>query len=97
LVATLSKRLDCCAAYDWSGGLIWLQCTPSADAGATEVRRVVAEIGGHATLIRADTALRASIDVFQPLSPGVAALTAKLKASFDPAGILNPGRMYPGD
>ncbi len=97
LVASLSKRLDCRAAYDWSGGLIWLQCTPSADAGATEVRRVVAEIGGHATLIRADTALRASIDVFQPLSPGVAALTAKLKASFDPAGILNPGRMYPGD
>jgi len=96
LVATLSKRLDCRAAYDWSGGLIWLQSAPSADAGATEVRRVVAEVGGHATLMRADTALRASIDVFQPLSPGVSALTAKLKASFDPAGILNPGRMYPG-
>lgn len=96
LVATLSKRLDCRAAYDWSGGLIWLQSGPSADAGATEVRRVVAEVGGHATLIRADTALRASIDVFQPLSPGVSALTAKLKASFDPAGVLNPGRMYPG-
>ena len=96
LVATLSKRLDCRAAYDWSGGLIWLQSGPSADAGATEVRRIVAEVGGHATLIRADTALRASIDVFQPLSPGVSALTAKLKASFDPAGVLNPGRMYSG-
>jgi glycolate oxidase FAD binding subunit len=96
LVAALSKRLDCQAAYDWSGGLIWLQCAPSADAGATEVRRVVAEIGGHATLIRADAALRASLDVFQPLSPGVTALTAKLKQNFDPAGILNPGRMYRG-
>lgn len=96
LVAALSKRLDCKAAYDWSGGLIWLQTAPTADAGATEVRRVVAEIGGHATLVRADRALRNSIDVFQPLSPGVARLTAKLKQSFDPAGILNPGRMYPG-
>lgn len=96
LVAALSKRLDCRAAYDWSGGLIWLQCAPSADAGATEVRRVVAEIGGHATLIRADAALRASLDVFQPLAPGVSALTARLKQSFDPAGILNPGRMYRG-
>ncbi len=96
LVAALSKRLDCRAAYDWSGGLIWLQCAPSSDAGATEVRRVVAEMGGHATLIRADAALRSSIDVFQPLNPGVAALTAKLKTSFDPAGILNPGRMYRG-
>jgi len=34
--------------------------------------------------------------VFQPLDPPLAALTAKLKAAFDPAGILNPGRMYPG-
>ncbi len=96
LVDALSRRLDFRAAYDWSGGLIWLQCAPSADAGATEVRRVVAEIGGHATLMRADPAMRASIDVFQPLNPGVTALTRKLKASFDPEAILNPGRMYRG-
>lgn len=96
LVAALSKRLGCHAAYDWSGGLIWLQTAPSADAGATEVRRAIAEFGGHATLIRADASLRASIDVFQPLSPTVAALTRKLKQNFDPSGILNPGRMYPG-
>lgn len=95
-VGELEKRLDCKAAYDWSGGLIWLQTRPSADAGATEVRRVLAEIGGHATLVRADAAVRASVDVFQPLSSGIAELTRKLKASFDPAGILNPGRMYPG-
>ena len=96
LVGELSRRLDCKAAYDWSGGLIWLQTAPLADAGGTEVRRVVSEIGGHATLIRAGATIRASIDVFQPLDPGVAALTKKLKESFDPAGILNPGRMYPG-
>jgi glycolate oxidase FAD binding subunit len=40
--------------------------------------------------------MRASIDVFQPLNPGVTALTRKLKASFDPEAILNPGRMYRG-
>lgn len=96
LVGGIGKRLDCKAAYDWSGGLVWLQTAPSADAGATEVRRVIAEIGGHATLVRADAAVRASIDVFQPPAPGIAALTRKLKESFDPAGILNPGRMYPG-
>lgn len=96
LVGSLAKRLDCRVAYDWSGGLIWLQCAPSADAGTNEVRRVVAEIGGHATLMRADPALRSSIDVFQPLSPGVMKLTTKLKEIFDPAGILNPGRMYRG-
>ncbi|MCJ7597844.1 MAG: 2-hydroxy-acid oxidase, partial [Methyloceanibacter sp.] len=36
------------------------------------------------------------VDVFQPLEPSLMALTARLKAAFDPAGILNPGRMYPG-
>ena len=96
LVAALARRLECRAAYDWSGGLIRLQTAPSADAGASEVERVVAETGGYATLIRADASLRGSVNVFQQLSPGVMALTRKLKDSFDPAGILNPGRMYPG-
>jgi glycolate oxidase FAD binding subunit len=36
------------------------------------------------------------IDVFQPLDPSLMALTAGLKRAFDPVGILNPGRMYPG-
>ncbi len=96
LVSALKKRVDCHAAYDWSGGLIWLRMAPTSDGGASEIRRVVAEIGGYANLIRADAGLRASVDVFQPLSPGVAALTAKLKQSFDPSGVLNPGRMYSG-
>ncbi len=96
LVAALARRLECRVAYDWSGGLIWLQAAPSADAGAAEVGRVVAETGGYATLIRADANLRGSVNVFQQLNPGVMALTRKLKESFDPAGILNPGRMYSG-
>lgn len=82
------------AFYDWSGGLIWLEVPDSADAGATDIRRVIAQHGGHATLIRADVGVRAAVDVFQPLDPGVERLTRGLKAAFDPAGILNPGRMY---
>jgi glycolate oxidase FAD binding subunit len=39
--------------------------------------------------------VRAAVDVFQPLEPGIERLSRKLKATFDPAGILNPGRMYP--
>ena len=40
--------------------------------------------------------MRASEPVFQPLSPGVMTLTAGIKTSFDPDGVLNPGRMYAG-
>ncbi len=80
--------------YDWSGGLIWLEVPEAADAGASDIRRVIAQFGGHATLMRAEPAVRAAIDVFQPLEPAVERLTRGIKATFDPAGILNPGRMY---
>ena len=80
--------------YDWSGGLIWAEVPYTADASATDIRRVLSVHGGHATLVRADAPVRASVEVFQPLEPAVARLTSRLKATFDPAGILNPGRMY---
>lgn len=81
-------------AYDWSGGLIWIETPASADAGAADIRRVVATLGGHGTLIRASETVRAGVECFQPLEPGVMSLSRRLKKSFDPAGILNPGRMY---
>jgi glycolate oxidase FAD binding subunit len=96
LVHNLARKIDVRVLYDWSGGLVWLETPPISDAGAVEIRRNLAEIGGHATLIRAEAPARAAIDVFQPLDKPVMALTASLKRAFDPVGILNPGRMYPG-
>lgn len=94
VVAAIQSYMPVEAVYDWSGGLIWLEVPASADAGATDIRRVLALHGGHATLVRADAAVRSAIEVFHPLDPGVERLTRRLKQTFDPAGILNPGRMY---
>lgn len=83
------------AYYDWQGGLVWL-AVPSdrPDAGAAVVRPAIARAGGgHATLIRAPAAIRASLPVFEPQPAPLATLSARLKAEFDPKGILNPGRM----
>jgi glycolate oxidase FAD binding subunit len=82
--------------YDWGGGLVWIAGGEGHDAGAAVIRAAVAKVGGHATLVRADEGIRAAIDVFQPQPEPVMALSRKLKATFDPAGILNPGRMYAG-
>ncbi|MFD0988323.1 glycolate oxidase subunit GlcE [Methyloligella solikamskensis] len=96
LVAALRHTIDLKALYDWSGGLVWLETGPSSDASAVEMRRILADFGGHATLVRAEPGIRASADVFQPLEMRLMEITRALKASFDPAGILNPGRMYSG-
>ena len=93
VVAAIRRYMDCRAFYDWSGGLIWLEVLPTADAGAADIRRVVASLGGHATLIRAAAGVRAAVDVFQPMEPALAEISQQIKAVFDPAGILNPGRM----
>ncbi|MGU3660649.1 MULTISPECIES: FAD-binding protein [unclassified Methylobacterium] len=80
--------------FDWGGGLIWLATGAEGDAGADAVRRAVKTQGGHATLVRAPDAVRAAVPVFQPLAEPLMRLTAGIKAAHDPAGVLNPGRMY---
>lgn len=94
VVQAISGYMHCKVAYDWSGGLIWLEVPDSADAGSADIRRVIATRGGHATLVRAPAAVREAVEVFQPLEEGVRKLSLKLKDAFDPAGVLNPGRMY---
>ncbi|MDP1838416.1 MAG: glycolate oxidase subunit GlcE [Reyranella sp.] len=79
--------------YDWSGGLIWLALPPSADADHAIVRGAIGAKGGHATLIRATEAVRASVPVFQPQPAALAALASRVKESFDPKRLFNPGRM----
>ena len=81
--------------YDWAGGLIWAALPAADDGGAARVR-ARASTGGHATLIRAPAAIRAAVPVFEPQEPGLAALTKRVKESFDPKGVLGPGRMYAG-
>lgn len=87
IVAGLAA-LEVQAIYDWGGGLIWL-LVPQDDAGA--VRAAVAVKGGHATLVRGLAGMTAP--VFPPEPAAVAALSAGLRAQFDPRGIFNAGVM----
>lgn len=95
VAAEVGRALPAELLFDWAGGLVWLAVPAEGDAGAAIVRGAVAGVGGHATLVRAPEALRAAVPPFQPQAPGVAALSARVKAGFDPRGILNPGRMAP--
>lgn len=78
---------------DWAGGRVWIAVPANDNAHAGEVRAAVANVGGHATLVRAAPAVRASVPVFHPEPALLARLASDLRAKFDPANILNPGRM----
>ena len=76
------------ALVEWQGAQWWYHDRADAD-----LRAVAAAAGGTATLFRGATDQE---EVFAPLTPPVLRLHRALKKVFDPAGILNPGRMYAG-
>jgi glycolate oxidase FAD binding subunit len=80
--------------FDWGGGLVWLAVRGAEDGGAAAIRGVLARVGGHAMLVRAPDALRTAVPPFEPQAAPLAALSARVKAQFDPRRILNRGRMY---
>jgi glycolate oxidase FAD binding subunit len=90
LAAIDGHRRD--AMLDWGGGLVFVVAEDSIAAGEA-VRGAARAQGGHATLLRGSPMLRSKMAFMAPATTGVAALTARVKAAFDPAGILNPGRM----
>jgi glycolate oxidase FAD binding subunit len=92
LVAALRLEAGVDAFYDWQGGLVWMRM--EGDPEAQLIRRFVKALGGgHATLIRASAEARGPVSAFEPQPEAVALLSARVKEKFDPAGILNPGKM----
>ncbi len=70
------------ALYDWGGGLAWLLTEEPAD----KVRSVARGLGGHALCLR-------GAEAFGPREGALGELQGRVKAAFDPLGVLNPGRM----
>ena len=75
---------------EWNGALRWLICPD--DSAVDAIRQAARESGGHATLFRGEIP---GIPVFTSLSPALEDVHRRLKQQFDPAGVLNPGRLYP--
>ena len=92
---TIARQIDAVWFLDWGGGLVWLAVIEPGDAGASVIRAAI-NGQGHATLVRGSPGLRAVVPVFEPQPGPLAALSNRVKESFDPRHILNPGRMVEG-
>lgn len=75
---------------EWGGALRWC----FSDLPAETIRAQVEAVGGTATVFRQNGA---DLAVFHPLDPVILRIQQRLKEKFDPAGIFNPGRIYPGE
>ncbi len=95
VIGAALRAVGAACFYDWAGGLLWVEM-PDADPHADIVRAATRKSSGHATLIRANPAARAALDVFEPLDAVTGALIRRMKDGFNPSRVLNPGRMYAG-
>ncbi len=93
VLETLRQRGFVRGFYDWGGGLVWAVLSADADSAVHPAARAA---GGHARVLRNGPETRPAAEVFAPLPPAQRRLQEQLKRHFDPAGILNPGRMYAG-
>src|ERR1700674_2291156 len=94
--AKIAAEVEAELFYDWAGGLIWIPLPSLEESGAALVRGAVRLAGGHATLVRGPASVRAAVAVFEPQLEALAALTRRVKESFDPKRVFGPGRMYAG-
>jgi len=94
-VATLPAAPAAEWFMDWGGGLVWVSLAPDmAVEHLAALRSAATTLGGHATLMRASDQTRRDLGVIAPAA--LEPLMRRIKESFDPAGVLNPGRMMAG-
>ncbi len=78
--------LDGRQLIDWGGAQRWLK----SDQPAAEIRSRAAALGGYAECYGDEP----ETPTFHPLDGALLAANRRFKAALDPAGILNPGRLY---
>lgn len=86
-----AMHIDGKCLYEWGGAQRWVK----SEASAGTIRKLASAANGHAVLFRKTSKVSTeTVDVFHPLSDGLQRIHKNLKIAFDPAGILNPGKMY---
>ena len=89
------KLHDISYFLDWGGSLIWLQIENINTKILKEIKDIAQKHFGYFTIIKIEDDLKASADIFT-IDPIKYKISEKIKKSFDPKRIFNPGKMYSG-
>ena len=89
------KNVDLSYFLDWGGSLIWLELNDISTKILNELKDVTKDHSGYFTLIKVEEDMKAAADIFT-IDPIKYKISEKIKKSFDPRRIFNPGKMYTG-
>jgi glycolate oxidase FAD binding subunit len=81
---------------DWAGNLTWIAIPQNDGVLLRQLRKAALALNGHMTIIKAPNHVRIREDFLTTVDDNIRVLSLKIKESFDPKKILNPGKMYSG-
>ncbi len=93
--ASLLEHFDKNYRYfiDWCGSLVWLEVSGLTEEKFFSLRKSIVELGGYLTVIKQqDNGLYIKENF--TVNETVLNISKKIKESFDPKKIFNPGKMY---
>jgi len=80
---------------DWCGSLFWIEVLEKENIQIKEMKETIISLGGYLTIVKKSESLSSDIDIFT-INDTRLLLSQKIKESFDPKKLLNPGKMYRG-
>ena len=80
---------------DWCGSLYWIEVQSNKNSKITEIKKLVIELGGYLTIVKKSNEVDYEETTFT-VDETRLLISEKIKKSFDPKRIFNPGKMYRG-
>jgi glycolate oxidase FAD binding subunit len=80
---------------DWCGSLFWVEVPSKKNNKVSEIKKKSIELGGYMTIVKTSEEYDYEETIFT-VEPIRLMISEKIKKSFDPKRIFNPGKMYRG-
>jgi len=80
---------------DWCGSLYWIEVQSKKSMKIVEIKKIIKELGGYLTIIKTSADYDYEETIFTVDNTRLL-ISEKIKKSFDPKRVFNPGRMYRG-